>query len=142
MWSFFRSFFRTQRDGSPAADLGPAGTSHINAVQLASLFSCASQKLMVFDLRSLTEIEQYPRTIPGALLTTHVDLCTLVPWIPPETIVVLYATEEVPRRFAQLTVSPGRPKIRLLDGGLQLWCQEGLPVENVKVAAQRLHEKG
>jgi rhodanese-related sulfurtransferase len=141
MWSFLRNLLRSHDEGRSEADRASAATAKISSVQLASLFWCAPHKLMVFDLRTLAEVEQCPQTIPGALLTTHVDISALIRWIPPETVVVLYAADDVPHRFAQLAVPLGEPRVRLLDGGLRSWWQEGLPMETVTLHEKQSHEK-
>jgi len=131
MWTFLRALLRIQE----------TAPSKLDPIQLVSLLWCASEKLMIFDLRALAEVEEYPRTIPGALLTTHVDMHMLIPWVPAETIVILYATEDVPRHFAQLLVSSDGPKVQLLDGGLRSWWQAGLPMETVNVSERQSHGK-
>ncbi|GEM_PF-4621873 len=141
MWSFLRNLLRSHDRDCSGADAASAVTARISPVELASLFWCAPHKLMVFDLRTLAEVEQCPQTIPGALLTTRVDMGAMIRWIPPEAVVVLCAAEDVPRQFAQLALPLAEPRVLLLDGGLRSWRQAGLPMETVNLHEKQWHEK-
>lgn len=84
---------------------------------------------MIFDLRQSSEVDRYPCIIPDALLTTNVDLFELVRWIPPETIIVLYATEQIPRECALLNIGASESTVYALKGGLRSWLEARLPTE-------------
>jgi rhodanese-related sulfurtransferase len=142
MWGFLRILLKAEDHNSREAHLGATEPSKINAVQLAPLLWCASEKLIIFDVRTPAEVDEYPRTIPGALLTTHVDIHNLIPWVPPEAIVILYATDDIPRTFTHLTVSSDGPKVHLLAGGLRSWYQAGLPIEALNLPESHSREKG
>jgi rhodanese-related sulfurtransferase len=133
MWRFLNKAFKAQEEfaASPGNDEG--GLQGISAMELAAFCWCASDRLIVFDLREISEVEEYPHAIPGALLTTHVDLTMLIPWIPPNTIVVLYGATDVPRRFARLRAPADEIKLYALRGGLRSWWQAGLPLEDFAV---------
>ncbi len=109
----------------------------MSAAELASFLARAPDSLMVFDLRDYNEIESYPCAIRGALLTFNVNLDALVPWIPPETIVVLYGAADIPPRQALFhLLSKGR-RFVVLEGGLRSWQEAGLPLEQLLLADRR-----
>lgn len=116
---------------------GESELSPISIVELVALFGRIPDSLMVFDLRDAAEIEKCPCAIPRALLTFNVNLEALVPWIPPETVVVLYGTVDIPARYA--LIHRRSPKVRFhgLRGGLQSWRKNGQPIEQVVVGDQR-----
>ena len=70
-------------------------------------------------------------TIPGALLTANVNFEELVPWIPPDTFVVLYATAEMPVRYAGIPLLSRELRFCSLEGGLRSWREAGLPLEQL-----------
>jgi rhodanese-related sulfurtransferase len=86
---------------------------------------------MIFDLRESTEIEGHPYAIPGALLTINVDFDVLIPWIPPGTVVILYATTGMPTRYACIHLLSRELRFYVLEGGLRSWWEAGLPLEQL-----------
>jgi hypothetical protein len=68
-------------------------------------------------------------TIPGALLTANVNFEELVPWIPPDTFVVLYATAEMPARYAGIHLLSRELRFCSLEGGLRSRRKASLPLE-------------
>ena len=129
MWKLLR-MFRKAKDGE-ATQQDPAESciSQISAVELTSLRLRASDQHMIFDLWESGEMEEHPYTISGALLTTNVNLHALVPWIPPETVVVLYATSDLPAHFSSLHCPSRKLRFYALEGGLRSCREAGLPQE-------------
>jgi rhodanese-related sulfurtransferase len=137
MWHFWHKAFTAREEFPAQYDNDDGRPQGISAIELAAFCWSASDRLMVFDLRENSQIEEYPHAIPGALLTTHVNIATLIPWIPPKTIVVLYAAEDVPLRFAHLSAPPAEIKLYMLRGGLRSWWQSGLPLEDVALSDRK-----
>ncbi|MGH9562924.1 MAG: rhodanese-like domain-containing protein [Terracidiphilus sp.] len=109
----------------------------IDASSLASLSNHARGNLILLDVRDPHEIEKYSYSIQGALLTMHVDVSGLVQWIPRKSTVVLFAAETIPLNDARLHLPAQGLKVHALDGGLQAWCQAGLPLEPVVLSDRR-----
>lgn len=135
MWKLLRMFC-SALDGN-ATQQNPGRISQICVAELASLRLRASDQLMIFDLRESGEIEQQSYTIPGALLTINVNFETLVPWIPPDTFVVLYATAEMPVRYAGIHLLSRELHFCSLEGGLRSWREAGLPLEQLILSDRR-----
>ncbi|MGA9885264.1 MAG: hypothetical protein WBQ34_16235 [Candidatus Acidiferrales bacterium] len=108
----------------------------INAASLACL-SDHSEGLILLDLRGVHEIEKHTYSIPGALLTFNVDLAALVRWIPPNSTVVVFAAETIAAHDGRLRVSGRKLKVYSLEGGLQAWCESGLPLEPIALNDRR-----
>jgi rhodanese-related sulfurtransferase len=130
MWHFLNKAFKAREKVAESCGNDEGEPQGISAMELAAFCWCAPDRLIVFDLREISEVEEYPHAIPGALLTTHVEISMLIPWVPPNTIVVLYAATDVPRRFAHLRVPEDEIKLYALRGGLRSWWQAGLPLED------------
>jgi rhodanese-related sulfurtransferase len=109
----------------------------IGAAALASLSDRSGANLILFDLRELEEIEKFSFSIPGALLTTNVNLPRLVRWVPPTSTVAVFASESIPSHDARLRVRTQKITFYSLDGGLRSWCKAGLPVEPVSLSDRR-----
>ena len=137
MWKLLQTFCRA-RDGS-ATQKNPMEfrVSQINAVELTSLCRRVSDKLMIFDLRESAEIEEHPYTVPGALLTNNVDFDVLIPWIPPDTVVVLYAAAGMPTGYACVHLLSRELRFYALEGGLRSWREAGLPLERAVLGNRR-----
>jgi hypothetical protein len=100
MWKVLQISCRARDGNANQRNRDEPGLSPISAVDLASLLVRAPDSLMIFDHRESAGIEAYPCTIRGALLTFNVNFDAPVPWIPPETIVVLHGTADIPARYA------------------------------------------
>lgn len=137
MWKFLQMFSRARDGDATQRNRSEPGMSQISVVELASLLVLAAEGLMIFDVREVNEVEEHPYAIPGALLTTNVNLDALVPWIPLNTIVVLYATANIPARYAFLHLLSGQVRFYALEGGLRSWTEAGLPLEDVVLNHQR-----
>ena len=109
----------------------PQGMAEISADHLSVLMEPLSSKLMILDLRRRDEVEQYPRTVPGALLTTERDLPALIDWMPPCTWVVLYATDNIPKSCSRLNLLRSDLSFFVLSGGLRAWWRAGLAMQSV-----------
>ena len=137
MWNLLRMFCRSRDGDTPQENPREPRISQICVAELASLRLRSPDQLMIFDLRESGEIEEHPYTIPGALLTFNVNFEALVPWIPPETFVVLCATAGTPARYAGIHLLSRELKFCWLEGGLQSWREAGLPQEQLALGDRR-----
>lgn len=131
MWKLLRMFCKAKDGDATQQDPGESCIPQIGVVELASLRLRAPDQLMIFDLRESGEMEEHPYAIPGALLTTNVNLHALAPWIPPETVVVLYATSDLPAQFSSLHCPSRNLRFLALEGGLRSWREAGLQLEHL-----------
>jgi len=131
MWKFLRTYYKARDVQETQRNRSELGIAQISAVELASLFVQAPDNVIIFDLREPNEVEEHSYGISGALLTTNVNLQALVPWIPPETAVVLYATADIPARYAFIHLLSTKLRFYALEGGLRSWREAGLPVEHL-----------
>ncbi len=106
--------------------------TQISARDLSSLLLSVPEKLIIFDLREQNEIDLYPYIIPGALLTTKVSVASLMPWAPPHSMVVVYATDQPPKDSSLPPLLTFDSKFHVLDGGLYAWWEARLPLESIK----------
>lgn len=116
---------------------GECRISPISVTSLASLSENADGNLILFDLRDIREIERHGYSIPGALLTTNVDLGAMVRWVPRDTTVVLFGEETIPAHDPRLRLPVLKLKIHALEGGLRSWWRAGLPLEPVALSDRR-----
>jgi rhodanese-related sulfurtransferase len=137
MWKFLRMFFSARHENTTPLTPREFCVAPISPVELASLRLRLPDRLLIFDLRESGEIEEHPFTIPGALLTTHGNFEALVPWIPPDTCVVLYATGGMPARYAGIHLLSRELKFCALEGGLRSWREAGLPLEQLASGDRR-----
>ena len=107
------------------------GMVEISAEHLSVLMEPLCSKLIILDLRRRDEVEEYPYIIPGALLTTEVDLPTLIGWVPPQTWVVLYATDTIPKSHSRLHLLREDLSFYVLSGGLRDWWSADLAMDSV-----------
>src|SRR6202047_164425 len=73
------------------------GMAEISAADLLVALEPLCSNPIILDLRGQDEVENYQYIIPGALLTTKVDVPALIGWLPPPNWVVLCATDKIPR---------------------------------------------
>jgi hypothetical protein len=116
---------------------GESPISPISVATLASLSDRAGERLILFDLRDLREIERNGFSIPGALLTFNIDLRAMVRWIPRDSTVVLFAEETIPPHDTRLRIPSRKLDMFALEGGLQLWWKTGLPLEPVALSDRK-----
>jgi hypothetical protein len=107
------------------------GMVAIRAADLSVLLERLCSRLIVLDLRRRDEVEEYPYIIPGALLTTEVDLPTLIGWVPPQTWVVLYAMDTIPKSHYGLHLLREDLSFYVLSGGLRAWWTADLAMDSV-----------
>ena len=96
---------------------------------------------IILDLRGQDEVEHYPYIIPGALLTTKVDVPALIGWLPPRTWVVLCATDNIPRSYSRLHLLRDDLSFCVLSGGLRAWWSAGFAMEMVDLHAAGLRTR-
>ena len=117
------------------------GIVEISAEHLSVLLEPLRSKLIILDLRPRDEVEEYPRIIPGALLTTEVDLPTLIGWMPPDAWVVLYATDRIPGSCSRLHLLRNDLSFYVLSGGLRAWWRADLAMESADLFAGYLQRR-
>jgi hypothetical protein len=111
------------------------GMVEISAADLSALLEPLCSKLIILDLRMQDEVENYPYIIPGALLTTKVDVPVLITWLPLRSWVVLYATDDMPRSYSRLHLLRNDLSFYVLSAGLRAWWSAGLAMETVSLYA-------
>lgn len=129
MWNVLRAFFRNSHGERPPV-LG-SNAMLIRNEQLLAFYAQSPEALIIFDLRHSAEVERFPFVIPGALLTTRVNLLDLVDWIPPGAIVVLYGAERNSAYSNLVYRLPQDAHFHLLEGGVKSWQHARLPMEPV-----------
>jgi hypothetical protein len=107
----------------------------ISAADLFVVLQPLCSNLVILDLRGQDEAEGYPYIIPGALLTTKVDVPALIGWVPPRNWVVLYATDDIPRSYSRLHRLRNDLSVYVLSGGLRAWWSAGFAMETVDLYA-------
>ena len=103
----------------------------IDATELSALMAHFPERLIVFDLRDSCELKRFPYVIPDALLTADVNLFASISWIPPGTIIVLYAEGEIRRDDPLLDLIASQTSVFVLRGGLQSWLDARLPASQI-----------
>jgi hypothetical protein len=103
----------------------------ISAEHLSVLMEPLCSKLIILDLRGEDEVLLYPYIIPGALLTTKVDVSVLIGWLPPQSWVVLYATDKIRRGYSRLHRLRNDLSFCVLSDGLRAWWNAGFAMETV-----------
>jgi rhodanese-related sulfurtransferase len=92
----------------------------------------AGEKPLIFDLRSLAELEQDPSVIRGARHTTLDEMELLNADIPRDRDVVLYCScpnEVSSARLALQLRRRGITRVRPLLGGIDAWRERNYPME-------------
>jgi hypothetical protein len=112
--------------------------AEIRAADLSVLLKSLGSKVVILDLRQRDELEVYRYIIPGALLTTGMDLPALISWLPPQTWVVLYATDRIPRSCSRLHLLRNDLSFFVLSGGLRAWWAADLAMEPMSLDAGSL----
>ena len=107
------------------------GMVEISAENLSVLLEPLASNLIILDLRGRDEVEQYPYVIPGGLLTTQTNPPTLIGWLPPQSWVVLYAMDRIPRSSTHLHLLRNDLSFYVLTGGLRAWWAAGLKMDSV-----------
>lgn len=112
------------------------GMAEIRAADLSVLLKSLGSKVVILDLRQRDELEVYRYIIPGALLTPGMDLPALIGWLPPQTWVVLYATDRIPRSCSRLHLLRNDLSFFVLSGGLRAWWAADLAIEPMSLDAR------
>jgi hypothetical protein len=112
---------------------GLRGMVEISAADLSALLGPLFSKLIVLDLRRQDEVDHYPYIIPGALLTTKVDVPALITWLPLRSWVVLYATDDMPRSYSRLHLLRNDLSFYVLSAGLRAWWSAGFAMETISL---------
>jgi hypothetical protein len=118
------------------------GMVEISAEHLSVVMEPLCGKLMILDLRQRDEVEEYPRIIPGALLTAGMDVPALIGWMPPQTRIVLYATDRIPGSCSRLHLLRNDLSFYVLSGGLRAWWAADLAMDSVDLFAGHLQHRG
>ena len=105
--------------------------AEISAADLLVALEPLCSNPIILDLRGQDEVEHYPYIIPGALLTTKVDVPALIGWLPPRNWVVLCATDSIPRSYSRLHLLRDDLSFCVLSGGLRAWWSAGFAMETV-----------
>lgn len=86
---------------------------------------------ILFDLRSRHELDCFPFTICDSLQVADLDWEALLYSVPPRNVVILYGSND--KSVARMTISalPAGCEVWMLRGGLQEWCETGLPVNGL-----------
>ena len=137
MWKILEMFCRARDRAATQHKHSTPLIPQISVGELANLCHRSPNRLVIFDLRETVEIEAHPYTVPGALLTIDVDLYALIPWIPLNSIVVLYASVEIPAYYGHIHLPPTKLKFYALEGGLRFWRDAGQPLERAVLDDRR-----
>jgi hypothetical protein len=111
------------------------GMVEISAADLSVVLQPLCSKHIILDLRRQDEVEHYPYIIPGALLTTKVDVPAVITWLPLRSWVVLYATDNIPRSYSRLHLLRNDLSFYVLCAGLRAWWRAGFAMETVDLFA-------
>jgi hypothetical protein len=115
--------------------------AEISAADLLVGLQPLCSNLIILDLRGKNEVEHYPYIVPGALLTTKVDVPALIGWLPPRNWVVLYATDNFPSSYFRLHRLGNDLSFYVLSGGLRAWWSAGFAMETVDLHAGGLRAR-
>jgi rhodanese-related sulfurtransferase len=133
MRSLLRFFCLDRQRVANTPNFSDRRMSKISAAELASLIETTPERVIIFDLRDYDAVALYPFAIPGALPAFRVDVEVLLHWVPPESVVVLYATDAIPASFACIHLVATKLNFRVLEGGLGSWRDAGFPMEYVSL---------
>ena len=115
--------------------------AEISAADLLVALEPFCSNPIILDLRGQDDVECYPYIIPGALLTTKVDVPALITWLPPRNWVVLYATDNIPRSCSRLHLLRNDLSFYVLSAGLRAWWRAGFAMETVDLFAGDLRTR-
>lgn len=129
MWNLLQAIRNTKHVEQPQL---ASNATLIDSDHLLILYGQSSEKLILFDLRRKDEIDRFPFMIPGALLTTSVNILDLVDWIPSQAIVVLYGAEKIAAHADLIERLPADAHFYLLEGGIRSWKIAKFPMEPIE----------
>ena len=97
-------------------------------VDLFYLLPNLIDRLIILDLRSSSQLDDYPFAICEALQTADLDWEALLHSVPPHNVVILYGSNDESVAHKRIASLPEGLDVRILRGGLREWCKTGLPV--------------
>ena len=100
----------------------------ISPVDLFYLLPNLIDRLIILDLRSSSQLDDYPFAICEALQTADLDWEALLHSVPPHNVVILYGSNDESVAHKRIASLPEGLDVRILRGGLREWCETGLPV--------------
>jgi hypothetical protein len=100
----------------------------ISPVDLFYLLPNLIDRLIILDLRSSSQLDDYPFAICDALQAADLDWEALPHSVPPHNVVILYGSNDESVAHMRIASLPEGLDVRILRGGLQEWCERGLPV--------------
>ena len=89
-------------------------------------------RLTILDLRSTSQLDDYPLAICKALETADLDWEALLHSVPPHNVVILYISNDESVAHMRIASLPEGLDVRILRGGLQEWRETGLPVNPLR----------
>ena len=104
----------------------------ISPVNLFYLLPDLIDRLIILDLRSTSQLDDYPFAICDALETADLDWEALLHSVPPHNVVILYGSNDESVAHMRIASLPEGLDVRILRGGLQEWCETGLPVNPLR----------
>jgi hypothetical protein len=111
---------------------------HISPVALFHLLPTLSERLILLDLRSRYELDCFPFAICDSLQTADLDWEALLHSVPPRNVVILYGSNDESVAYMTIASLPKGLDVLNLRGGLQEWCETGLPLNQVAVESLAL----
>jgi hypothetical protein len=104
---------------------------HISPVELSHLLRTRTDRPILFDLRNRGELDCFPFTICDSLQVADLDWEDLLYAVPSQNVVVLFSTNDESVTHMTIPSLPGSCEVWMLRGGLQEWCETGLPVNGL-----------
>ena len=104
----------------------------VSPVDLSHSLWTLTDRPILFDLRNGHELDSFPFTICDSLQVGELDWKALLNSVPSRNVVILYGAN--PESVAHMTISslPQGCEVWMLQGGLQEWCEAGLPVDGLQ----------
>jgi hypothetical protein len=106
----------------------------ISPVDLLHLLRTRTDRPILFDLRNRHELDCFPFTICDSLQVADLDWDALLDSVPSRNTVILYGASDESVAHTTISALPTGCEVWMLRGGLQEWCETGLPVD-------RLHDQ-
>jgi hypothetical protein len=104
---------------------------HISPVDLSHLLRTRADKPILFDLRNRHELDCFPFTICDSLQVAELGWEDLLYFVPSQNVVILYGANDESVEHMTIPSLPGDFEVWMLRGGLQEWCETGLPVNGL-----------
>lgn len=99
----------------------------ISPVDLFHLLRTQTDRPILFDLRNRHELNCFPFTICDSLQVGELDWETLLNAVPSQNVVILYGADDESAAGMTLSSLPEGCEVWMLRGGLEEWCETGLP---------------